>query len=299
MGKLKLFNENLEIGGYQLPTDFVCVDTALLDRVKDLDFFSGYKLIFEYLSSTDLPSNAFDNLKDVEFPLSIVSFDENLSAVEMFDGKNAVYTDYLLQTDNLFLKICSGVTVFILTYLDMVNSDLISMGDSVNFACPSSDFMLPLSCYVAKKCGLYIDKIIVGSTSHFDGLLKDIFVTSVDTQNEDDAISIFFEDTDYLFDPISVRGLIAEDEYYSDYEDGNVTVILSLISPYKFSRRIIKSLTGKTEMDVKKAINGVYNQTAIEIPNGILNGEISPFYKEEDNKLDLTLFNLIKKANKV
>lgn len=299
MGKLKLFNENLEIGGYKLPTDFVCVDTALLNKAKDLDFYSGYKLIFEYLSSTALPSNALDNLNGVDFPLSLVTFDDNLSAVEMFDGKNAIYTDYILQTDDLFLKICSVITVFTLVYLDMVNSDLISMGDSVNFACPSCDFVIPLSLYVAKKCGLYVDKIIVGSTSHFDGVLKDVYLTNVAPDNEDDAISIFFEDTDYLFDPISVRGLIAEDEYYSDYEDGNVTVILSLISPYKFARRVLKILTGKNEINVQKAINGVYNETAMEIPNGILNGEIPPFYKEEDNKLDLSLFNLIKGANKV
>lgn len=295
----KLFKENLEIGGYKLPTDFVCIDNALLNRVKDLDFYSGYKVIFEHLSSSTLPNNALDNLNGLDFPLSLVTFDENLSAVEMFDGKNAVYTDYILDTDDLFLKICSTITVFTLIYLDLVNSDLIAFGDNVNFACPSCDFIIPLSLYIAKKCGLYIDKIIVGTSSHFDGVLKDFFISNVSNENEDDAVSIFFEDTDYLFDPISARGLVAEDDYYNDYEDGNVTVILALISPYKFSRRILKSLTGKTEMDVKKAINGVYNQTAMEIPNGILSGEIQPFYKEEDNKLDISLFNLIKTANKV
>ena len=299
MTKLKLFNENLEIGGYKLPTDFVCINSALLNKVKDLDFYSGYKVLFEYLSTTSLDGNAFDNLADVEFPLSLVTFDDNLSAVEMFDGKNAIYTDYLLQTDDLFLKICSAVSVFTLIYLDFVNSSLISMGDNLNFACPSNDFILPLSLFIAKKCGLNVGKIILGTTSRFDGVLKDFFITNVTPIDEDDAISIFFEDTDYLFDPISVRGLIAEDDYYSGYEDGTVTAILSLVSPYKFARRVYKGLLGKNELDVKKAINGVYNQTAIEIPNGILTGEINPFYKEEDNKLDIRLFNLIKGSNKV
>jgi hypothetical protein len=107
------------------------------------------------------------------------------------------------------------------------------------------------------------------------------------------------KDTDYIFDPISIRGLIAEDEYYSDYEDGKVTVVLSLISPYKFARRIYKTLTGKNEISVEKAINGVYNETAIEVPNGIINGETTPFYKEDGDKLDVCLFNLIKGINKV
>lgn len=299
MTKLRLFNENLEIGGYKLPTDFVCINTALLNEAKDLDFFSGYKLIYEYISGESLSSNAFDNLMGVDFPLSLVTFDDNLSAVEMFDGKNAVYTDYILQTDDLFLKICSTVTVFSLIYVDFVNSNTISMGENLNFACPSCDFILPLSLYVSKKCGLNVGKIILGTTSHFDGVIKDFFITNVAPNDEDDGISIFFEDTDYLFDPISVRGLIAEDEYYSDYEDGNVTAILSLISPYKFAKRVLKSLTGKNELDVKRAVNGVYNQTAMEIPNGILTGEISPFYKEQDDKIDIRLFNLIKGSNKV
>ena len=112
-------------------------------------------------------------------------------------------------------------------------------------------------------------------------------------------MSIFFEDTDYLFDPISVRGLVAEDEYYSDYEDGNVTALLSLISPYKFARRVLKTLTGKNELNVQKAINGVYNETAMEIPDGIISGEIPPFFKEDENNLDIRLFNLIKTLNKV
>ncbi len=299
MSKLKLFNENLEIGGYKLPTDFVCINQALLNKVKDLDFFSGYKLIFEYLSSTTLPNNALDNLNGVDFPLSVVTFDENLSAIEMFDGKNAVYTDYLLQTNDLFLKICSVITVFTLAYVNLVNSDVISFSESVNFACSSCDFIIPLSLYIAKKCGLNIGKIIVGTSSRFDGVLKDFFITNVTPDDEDDGMSIFFEDTDYLFDPISVRGLVAEDEYYSDYEDGNVTALLSLISPYKFARRVLKTLTGKNELNVQKAINGVYNETAMEIPDGIISGEIPPFFKEDENKLDIRLFNLIKTLNKV
>ncbi len=299
MGKLKLFNENLEIGGYKLPTDFICIDNALLNKVKDLDFYSGYKFIFEYLSSSALPSNAFDNLNGVEFPLSVVTFDENISAVEMFDGKNAIYTDYILDFDDIFLKICSAITVFALIYVDFVNSNLISFGDSLNVACPSCDFILPLSLYIAKKCGLNIGKIILGTTSHFDGVIKDIFISSLSQCDEDDAISIFFEDTDYLLDPISSRGLIAEDDYYSDYEDGNVTAILSLISPYKFARRLLKTLTGKNELNPQKAINSLYLETAMEIPEGIEKGDISLFYKEDEGKLDLQLFNLIKGINKV
>ena len=299
MGKLKLFTENFEIGGYKLPTDFVCINDALLNKVSGMDFYSAYKLIFECLSSEVLPENAFDGLSETEIPLSIITFDENLSAVETFDGKNADYTDYLVNQKDLFSKICSLLTVYCLTYVGMVDSGLISMGESVNFACSSFDFTIPLSLYIAKKCGLKINKILVGTTSHFDDVLKDFYISNVSQTDEDDGISIFFEDTDYLFDPISVRGLIAEDDYYDDYEDGKVTVILSLISPYKFARRLYKTLTGKNEISVERAINGLYNETAIEIPNGLLNGEISPFFKEGTEKVDVELFNLIKTLNKV
>ena len=299
MGRFKLFKENLEIGGYKLPTDFVCINDELLNEVSSLDFFSAYKLIYEHLSGESMPENALDGLTETEIPLSLITFDENLSAVETFDGKTTDYTDYLFNQNDLFSRICSLITVYVLTYVGMVDSQLISMGDSINFACPSFDFAIPLSLYIAKKCGLKINKILVGTTSHFDGILKDFYISNVAPNDEDDGVSIFFEDTDYLFDPISVRGLIAEDDYYEDYEDGKTTVILSLISPYKFARRLFKALTGKNEISVEKAINGVYNETAIEIPNGLLNGKIQPFFKEVNEKTDIELFNLIKTLNKV
>ena len=299
MNKVKLFNENLEIGGYILPTDFVCINESLIKNAQNLDFFDAYKLIYEYISESKLPADAFANLSGVEMPLSIVNFDENLSAVEMFDGKNAVYTDYIVDNSSIFTKICSLVTVFILCYIDMVNLEIINANEKVNFSLPSCDFLIPLSLYVAKKCGLPINKILLGSTGYDSNIVKDFFLSTITEEDENDAISIFFEEEGYLFDPISIRGLIAQEDYYSDYEDNKTTVVLSLISPYLFARRIYKILTYKNELNIQKAINGIYNETAMEIPESLNSGDIEPFYKEPcDNELK-DLLNLIKSSNKV
>ncbi len=299
MNKVTLFNENLKIGGYDVPTDFVCINRKLLNELYDLDFYEGYKRVYELLSLRSLNDTAFENLDGLEMPLSVVTFDDNVSALELFDGKNANYNDYILDNSDLFGKICSVVTFLTLSYVDMEISGVIERGESINVACPSEDFVLPLAIFIAKKCGLPIETIICGSLKNFDIIKKYTYFSKITEEEENELISLFFDDFGYLFDPLSARGFIAQDNYYEDYEDGKHTLILSLVSPYKYSRRIYRVLTGKNELSVDKAVKGIYNITAMEIPNGIENGEISPFFAINNSELEKELFNLLKNANKV
>ncbi len=299
MNKVTLFNENVKIGGYSLPTDFAIIDRKLLNDLYNLDFYEGYKRVYELISGRLLTESSFNNLQGLDMPLSVVTFDNNISSLELFDGKNANYNDYILDSSDLFGKICSVVSFLALAYVDLEVSNIINRGESINIACPSEDFILPLSIFVAKKCGLPIETSIYGSLKNFDIIEKYTYFSKITEDEENELISLFFEDYGYLFDPLSARGFIAQDNFYEDYEDGKHTLILSLVSPYKYSRRIYKVLTGKNELSVEKAIKGVYNLTAMEIPNGMLEGEISPFFAVSDCELEKEVFNLLKNANKV
>lgn len=299
MNKVTIFNENVKIGGYILPTDFAIIDRKLLNDLYNLDFYEGYKRVYELISGRLLTESSFNNLQGLDMPLSVVTFDNNISSLELFDGKNANYNDYILDSSDLFGKICSVVSFLALAYVDLEVSNIIKRGESINIACPSEDFILPLSIFIAKKCGLPIETSIYGSLKNIDIIEKYTYFSKITEDEENELISLFFDDYGYLFDPLSARGFIAQDNFYEDYEDGKHTLILSLVSPYKYSRRIYKVLTGKNELSVEKAIKGVYNLTAMEIPNGMLEGEISPFFAVSDSELEKEVFNLLKNANKV
>ncbi|MBR2614079.1 MAG: threonine synthase [Clostridia bacterium] len=83
------------------------------------------------------------------------------------------------------------------------------------------------------------------------------------------TIKNFFEDYDYALDTHTAVAVEVSYGYQSTVETDNALVIVSTASPYKFAADVLKSLTGKEELDPFKASEKLEKETAMPIPDKI------------------------------
>ena len=101
LNNMSLTKENkMAVGGYSLPADFQCISLNFLASLEDLSFEERIEKIYTHITGKTLPQNAFSNLEEADFPASVASIDQGLSVLELFDGKNANYTDYFVLGDS-------------------------------------------------------------------------------------------------------------------------------------------------------------------------------------------------------
>ena len=279
MKSINVFKNNITIGGYSLPADFKCIDGEFLSLISDLDFNTRITKTYEYLTGNKLDKNAFENLKNTQFPSSIVCLDDNIAVVELFDGENAVYTDYIVSSKDLFGEISSIISLLTSIYLDLLNLGLIEENCKVNFTCCDIDNVFTLALIIAKKIGLPILNNLVASNANLKNNNYAKFYNYLDSELNDYILD-FFLDFDYPLCSYSAPQIVAQNEYFENENDEVFTVIFAFLSPYIDARRCYKAITNKNEISIDKAINKLYNETAMEIPSGILNGKIQPFYKK-------------------
>lgn len=279
LNNMSLTKENkMAVGGYSLPADFQCVTTQFLSSLEECSYEERIERIYTHITGKNLPQNAFANLEGAEFPASVASIDQGLSVLELFDGKNANYTDYIVNGDS-YTEIVSFACVIISAYVDLVSGGVISRGEKINLAFNGDDGRLLLSSYFLKVIKLPVDVIIVGTEKPVDGLYKDIYIQSPMEGEVATLISGIYEDLDYLIDPLSTYGLVSYDLYYGDYDDDRVTLLLSLASPYLYSRQVLKYAFSINEISVNKAVKLLNELTAVDVPSGIESGELQPFFK--------------------
>lgn len=279
LNNMSLTKENkMAVGGYSLPADFQCVTTQFLSSLEECSYEERVERIYTHITGKNLPQNAFANLEGAEFPASVASIDQGLSVLELFDGKNANYTDYIVNGDS-YTEIVSFACVIISAYVDLVSGGVISRGEKINLAFNGDDGRLLLSSYFLKVIKLPVDVIIVGTEKPVDGLYKDIYIQSPMEGEVATLISGVYEDLDYLIDPSSTYGLVSYDLYYGDYDDDRVTLLLSLASPYLYSRQVLKYAFSINEISVNKAVKMLNELTAVDVPSGIESGELQPFFK--------------------
>lgn len=288
-----------DIGGYDLPADFPCLNASFLKSLEDLEFIDRVKAIFKFFTNTTLQNSDFSNIEDAEFPASIVNVDESLAVLELFDGVNANYLDYIFSGENPLFEVISFACVIISAYVDLFSSNLISYGEKFNLCFNASDGRLALASWFCKLAKLPIETLILGADKISSNNVKGIYLQSHMDGEVNFLIKGVFDDIDYLLDPISAVGFVSYDLYYSDFEDGNFTVLLALASPYYFARQLLKTVAGINEISVDKAIQKINALTALEIPSGISSKKIQPFYKISPTiHLEYAL-DIIKKANLV
>ncbi len=288
-----LTNKVIEIGGYTLPADFKYLEKDFLISLINKDFAFKVKSVY---SKVSLREFSFD--LDIE-ALQIFSLDDSLCGVDFSTLSNASYLDFIFDKSDLFGQVCSVISLVTASYLDLVEGEVIGLFEEVNFAVPSCDGVLALAVYVAKKIGLPIGALIIGGEKPVDFTVTSVYYSSFTPNEIDDIIDVFYDEFDMVIDPISALAISSMDGYYDKYEDDNLCVFLTVTSPYLFSRRLLKIVTGKGELDVKRAIQKLYFETSLEIPSSIENGKIPSYYVSSELLPFSESISFIKKLSKV
>ena len=147
---------------------------AALEGFKDQD---GIKIIVFY------PSDGVSNMQKLQMctqegtNVKVVgvkgNFDDCQTAVKkIFSSKDAEIelknAGYVLSSANSinFGRLVPQVVYYFSSYLDLVNSEEIKLGDKINFVVPTGNFGDILAGYYAKKMGLPINKLICASNSN-------------------------------------------------------------------------------------------------------------------------------------
>ena len=277
---IKLFKQTISIGGSFLPADFPYFDASFLTKLIESDFFERVTLVYEGITNRKLNSTAFQNLKDSEYPASVVSVDDGVNVLELFDGATADYSDYIFDKSDLIGKISSLIAVLFSAYCDLVESEQINLNDKINVAITLSDVNFLLASFIAKKIGLPINVVTVATIKPIKEAIKGCYFESFNESEIDDVISEFFEEYDYVLDPITAEAFIPLVSYVNSSDDDGVFLMPMLISPYKFTRKILKAITGKNQLDVSKAERMLYNETAIEMPKCLIEDGSKKFFNK-------------------
>ena len=90
-----------------------------------------------------------------------------------------------------------------------------------------------------------------------------------DEEDTKNAISTFFDLDDYIMDPHTAVAASVYNDYSCETDDETPTVIMSTANPYKFPVDVLGAI-GWREKDPYKAIVKLYNLTALECPDCIL-----------------------------
>lgn len=282
MNSVKIFKQSIKIGGFSLPADFKYIGGDFLGELFDLEFKERICKIFYRLTGKELTDDAFNNLNDVGYPSSLFSLDENLCVAELFDGENCAYTDYIFDNSDIFCKISSVISLLCSIYCDAVSSGFVSIGERVNFALSDADYLLVISAIIANKIGVPIDGVIAAD-KELNGYINGGYFVEYDDGEISDFISDFFYEYDYPLDSFSASSIIAQNEYFLSETNQTFTIVLALFSIYLDSRKTYNAIADKKEISIDKAINELYLETAVEIPENIVNKKVKPFVNLTQN----------------
>lgn len=104
----------------------------------------------------------------------------------------------------------------------------------------------------------------------FDEVNLDNFVAGwADEEDTKNAISTFFDLDDYIMDTHTAVAASVYNDYSCETDDETPTVVLSTANPYKFPIDVLGAI-GSKERDSYKAVVKLYNLTALECPDCIL-----------------------------
>lgn len=104
----------------------------------------------------------------------------------------------------------------------------------------------------------------------FDEVNVDKFVAGwADEEDTKNAIATFFDLDDYIMDTHTAVAASVYNDYSCETDDETPTVIVSTANPYKFPVDVLGTL-GSREKNPYKAIIKLYNLTALECPDCIL-----------------------------
>ena len=290
MNNIKVFNENIEVGGLQIPADFKYISSNFINSFTSLSYFERVNAVCSLLTDTTVNLTDFNALKGVEYPASIMPISENFAVVELFDGENANYLDYVISGNNSLLKISSIIALILSSYVDLIELNLINYGDKINVAISDTDGLFVLSTYIAMKIGVPINAVIIGSTTLKNDIKNGIFTYNLDATDVADCLYNFFYDYDYILDSLSAKSILAL-EFYNEDNGENFTLSFAYFSPYYDSVNLVEIITGKKIANENKACQILYEETAIDMPTTVNKAN---FLNYNNLKLPITIDNLLK-----
>ncbi len=295
--KIKIFKQNVNFGGFLLPADFHYIDVTFLKELSLLPFNQRIIAVYELLTEKPFDKTWLNNVNNCEYPATVVSVDEGLNLLELYDGNSFDYSDYVFDKTSLMGEIASIIAVYCSSYTDICESGQMAFGSKISLSLPDDDGVLLLSAIIAKKIGLPLDMIIVGTSTRINNSCEGVYFSYVSDGEIDYAISDFYEDYDYVLDVVSVKSFIALINYLDDYDNDSEIVLPSLVLPYKFSRRIVKALLNKNEISIDKAEKLLFNETAVEMPKSFGNSSNDRFYTKRNTISILDALEIIKCLN--
>lgn len=284
---------NEKIGGYKLPADFKCLSLDFLKSLTDLSFQERIVSIYQFVLNKTIPETFFESIDLAEYPANVYGVDDEISVLELFDGNTLTFLDYAFG-NSLEEKVSSLAFAIVSAYVDLCDSKIVNFGEKINIVADASNGIIALSLEFAKRIKLPIETLILGVDKLCDSTLKGVYFNASLDGEVEEIISMFYDETDYLLDPVSANGLVAYDYFYSDYEDDKISLLIALNSPYLFARSLLKTITGINEISVDKAIKKLCEFTAIEVPSSIENGGVQPFYKKNNEILVKDALEIIK-----
>jgi threonine synthase len=80
-------------------------------------------------------------------------------------------------------RLVPQIIYYFYSYLEMVRKEEIKYGEKINYVVPTGNFGNILACYIAKKMGLFIDKIVCASNEN--SVLTDFFNNKVYDKNRE------------------------------------------------------------------------------------------------------------------
>ncbi len=284
---------NEKIGGYKLPADFKCLSLEFLKSLTDLSFQDRIASIYQFVFNKTISETFFESVDFAEYPANVYGVDDEISVLELFDGNTLTFLDYAFG-NSIEEKVSSLAFTIVSAYVDLCDSKKVGFGEKINVVSDVSNGLIILSLEFAKRIKLPIETLILGVDKPCDKTLKGVYLNASLDGEVDEIIGAFFEETDYLLDPVSANGLVSYDYFYSDYEDDKISLLLALNSPYLFARNLLKTITGINEISVDKAIKKLCEFTAIEVPFSIESGSVQPFYKKNNEILTKDALEIIK-----
>ena len=159
---------------------------ACLSGFKDIE---GIKVIVLY------PTNGVSEFQEAQmhyytdknaYAIAINgNFDDCQSLVKkVFTDKNDFKNIELSSANSINIgRLVPQIVYYFYTYFDMVKKEEIKYGEKINFVVPTGNFGNILACYIAKKMGLFIDKIVCASNEN--SVLTDFFKTLTYDKNRE------------------------------------------------------------------------------------------------------------------
>jgi len=106
-----------------------------------------------------------------------------------------------------------------------------------------------------------------------DSVRADVFEAGwADEEDTKNAIETFFDLDDYIMDTHTAVAASVYNDYSCETDDETPTVVFSTANPYKFSQSVLNAL-GSREKDVYKSVVKLYNLTALDCPQCIVDVE--------------------------